>query len=45
MFVGCVFMEKEECKHFVSLDLKGELACLFVLVFTLHEDQWEYGFD
>jgi hypothetical protein len=38
-------MEKEECKHFVYLDLKGELAHLFVLVFALHENQWEYGFN
>jgi hypothetical protein len=38
MFVGSALMEKGDYRHFVSLDLKGELACLFVLVFALHED-------
>jgi hypothetical protein len=31
--------------RFVSLDLECELEHLSVLVFALHEDQWEYGFD
>lgn len=38
-------MEKGECKHFVYLDLECEIAHLFMLVSTLHEDRWEYGFD
>jgi hypothetical protein len=45
MFTCCVIMEKGNCRHFVYLDLEGELACLSILVFALHEDRWEYGLD
>ncbi len=45
MFVGCAFMEMGKWRCFVSLNLECELSCLFVLVFALHEDQWEYGSD
>jgi hypothetical protein len=38
MFAGFAFMEKGECRHSVSLNLEGEIARLFVLVFALHED-------
>jgi hypothetical protein len=38
MFVGFAFMEKGGRRHFVYLDLESELAGLFVLVFSLHED-------
>jgi hypothetical protein len=45
MFAGFAFMEKGECRHSVSLDLEGELACLFELVFAIHEYWWEFGFN
>ncbi len=45
MFVGCAFMEMGEWRHLVSLDLECELSCLSMLVFALHEDRWEDGFD
>ncbi len=35
MFAGCAFMEKGECRHFISLDLEGKRARLFVLVLLL----------
>ncbi len=43
MFADCAFIENGERRHSISLDLEGELACLFVLVFALHEDQREFG--
>ncbi len=43
MFIANTFMEQGECRRSVSLDLIGELARLFVLVFALHEDWWKFG--
>ncbi len=31
-------MEKGECRHFLSPDLKDDLASSAMLVFALHED-------
>jgi hypothetical protein len=44
-FAGCAFIEKGERRHSISLDLEGERACLFVLIFALHEDWREFGSD
>jgi hypothetical protein len=45
MFAGCAFIEKGERRHSISLDLEGERACLFVLIFALHEDWQAFGSD
>jgi hypothetical protein len=42
MFAGCAFVEKGERRHSIFLDLEGKRARLFVLVFALHENQWEF---
>jgi hypothetical protein len=42
MFVVCAFMEERECGWFVPFNLEHKCVSLFMLVFILHENSWEY---
>ncbi len=35
-------MEEKECGCFVPLDLDNDCVNLFMLVFVLHKDSWQY---
>jgi len=45
MFASCAIKEKGDCRRSPYFDLEGEFAHLSVLVFAIHEELWEYGFN